>query len=822
MRLIKKTGITPYFLVLPLFTLLQFGFFNLGAQEIDKTYIIGELVINSKDEADPDQFYEKVVEEIIFDKINYLLEKRGFEQKQKSELLKLAANDQADYMAMTGNTELVRDDKTNITTGDRIEAFGGSRVGAELSSKNNIKKGKIPYTYAKIADDIVFKWFASTKKAKLFEGYEYNLIGISVKLDSRKRKVFTSVVLGNYKSFNEGPKYVSNLLVPYTKKTYGLKPKDPVFCKKVNRYENLIDLQKGLYVEDNAIYFETDNLRSLKKLIDKKKDGLAVDILQKEQFSCAGPNIVDHNLFNQGVLTKRIYSNKLFKNNLANTQENPKAFKAQLAVLPEGISDNYELNLVIIKNKSVCQTVPKSFLNKTSGTYTRNVKLLADTVTINSKFKYIPVADSMQLSLKIPFENNKYTYETTDIEPFLKLLSEPSFLIYNLKITAYSSIEGTDNENKILQQKRAESIIKALNDRQTEIINTQIITDYNWDDFKKDIQKTQHNIMASMSLEEAQAYIRDYKLIKELEPVLKNHRYAKIDMKVTFDISGENERPYVLKKFHNALSDGDRVTALSIQKYIMKKVLNYQYKPDVLFELQIPEKKKYAGMIMNKLWLQHYTKQITNNEFVSGVDNLYNINPENEYIAFNDLYLKIKAEPFGSPEDASNLQTRINRLYYTHLRKSTVDGLNIKLQFKIINYADSVVKDNKLREACIDRIKNIVDIKDETLQNSLKLAELFIENNDYQFALKILEPWIYHPNVNEELLFAYVSLCSRYNMRMHTQRFNYAMNRSRELNPRRYCELFNGDNFSFRIFENQEVKNSYCKYCNGEEKMVQE
>ncbi len=822
MHLLNNLHITLYLRILYLFTIFQFVSFNLVAQEIDKTYIIGKLVISSKDESDPDHFHENVIEEIIFDQINYLLEKRGFEKKQKNDLLKLTAKEQAEYMALAENDDIIRDDKTNKTTGDRIESFGGSRYGKELTSKNSIKKGKIPYTYAKIADDIVFRWFKSSKKVSLFEGYEHNLIGISVKLDERKRKVYTSVVLGNYKSFNEGPKYASNLQIPYTNKTNGLKPNDPIFCKRVNRHKGLINLQKGLYIEDNAIYFETDDLRSLKKLIGKKKDGLAVDILQKEQFNCTCPNIVDHNLFNQGVLTKRIYSKKLFKNNLANSDKNPKGFKAQLAILPEGISDNYELNLVIIKNKSVCQTVPQSFLIKTSGTYTRKVKLLADTVTINSKFAYKPIADSMQLSLKIPFENKKYTYETADIEPFLKLLNEPSFLIYNLQITAYSSIEGTNKENIILQQKRAESITKALNDRQANMIETKIITAYNWDDFKKDIQNTQHNIMASMSMEEAQAYIRDYKINKELEPVLKNHRYAKINMKVTFDISGENERPYVLKKFHNAISEDNRIMALSIQKYIMKKVLNYQYKPDVLSQLQIPNEKKYAGMAMNKLWVQYYTKQIPKNDFIASVDKLNKLNSSNKYIAFNDLFLKITTNPFATPNEVSNLQTRVDRLYYTHLRKETVDGLNIKLQFKIINYADSVVHNNKLKEECIDRIKNIVDIRDETLQNSLKLAELFIENEDYPFALKTLEPWVFHPNANEELLYAYVSLCSRYNMRMHTQRFNYAMNRSRELNPRRFCELFNGDKFSFKIFENQIIKDSYCKYCKTDDKMVLE
>lgn len=810
----KLVLITIFFIALISKHDLLFG------QQIEKNYIIGELVINSKDEINPDEFHNEIIEEIIFDEINTILSKKGFDKKQKNSFLKEVAESQAIYMSETGLANTERDTKDKRTIVDRLKFYGGSGIGAELVAKSNIRSGKIPYTYAKVADDIVFKWFASSKKSKLLQGLDYNQIGISARLDEQKRKVYISVVFGNFKSLNEGTKYLSNLKVPYSQKTYGLKPADRVFCKKVYRYNKLPELQDGLTVEGNTIYFETNNIKTIKKLVGKKKDGLAVDIIQKDQFACAYPNIINHSLINTGILTKRIYSKKLFKNNLADIETNPKAFKVQLGVIPEELNDEYELNLVIIKNKSVCSIVPESFVIQTTGTYTRNINLLADTVTVNSKFNYKPVADSMDLCFKIPFENKKYAYKAEDIEPFLKLLNEPAFLIYDLKITAYSSIEGSDKENGILQQKRAESIIKALKDRQNQIMDTEIITAYNWKDFQRDIKKTQHNILASMTMEEAQEYIRNYKLNKELEPILKNHRYAKIDMKVTYDISGENEQPFVIRKFNNAIIAEDRILALSIEKYIMKQVLNYKYKPQVFEQLQIPDKKQYAGMLMNKYWILYFTKQMSKKDFALKVEELNELNPRNEYIAFNNLFLKV-TQPKVNIADASIIQTKIDQLYYTPLRKKTVDGLNIKYQFKLINYADSV-GDIKLKAECIDRIKGIVDIREETLPNSLKLAELFIENADYPFAIKTLEPWIYHPNANENLFYTYVSLCSRYEMRMHTQKFNYAMKRAQELNPKRYCNLFDGNHFSLKVLENKEIKESYCKYCSEHEKVAQE
>ena len=574
-----------------------------------------------------------------------------------------------------------------------------------------------------------------------------------------------------------------------------------------------MDLHNGLTVEDNVIYFETENVRTIKKLIGNKKDGLAIDILQKEQFDCKNPNIIDHRMANQGILTKRIFSKKLFKNNIADLEEAPKSFKVELGYMPEGVSDNYELNLVIIKSKSVCKTIPKNFIIKPTGTYKREVKLLADTITTFSNFEYKPVTDSMVLSMRIPFENKKHTYKAEDIQEFIDLLNEPKFLIYDLQITAYSSIEGNDRANEILQQKRAESIVDALKNRQAEITNTNIIAKYNWCDFKKDIKTTKYKMLDTMNIEEAQEYIKKHKLNKELEPILKNHRYAQIDMKIFYDIIGKNEQPYVVREFNNAIVIGDIVTALSIEKYIMKQVLNEKYKPDVLSQLIIPYYEMYAGLIMNKLWLQNHTNQITRQELAINVDSVHNINSDNEYIAFNNLLLQIYDTPLESTYSASLLQTQIDRLYYTPLSKKTIDALNIKLQFKQLSYIDTIPKTEKLKKACIDRIKEIIDVNNESMQNSMKLAALFMENNDYPFAIKTLEPWVTHPNTTEDLLLSYVSLCSQYEMRMHTQKFNYAMMRIHDLNPNLFCNLLNGDSFTLKVFENQFIKDQFCKFC---------
>ena len=63
-------------------------------------------------------------------------------------------------------------------------------------------------------------------------------------------------------------------------------------------------------------------------------------------------------------------------------------------------------------------------------------------------------------------------------------------------------------------------------------------------------------------------------LYEELEPILSKHRYAEIYMNVTYDIAGNKEQPFVLAMFNGAVKQKQLEKALSIQKYIFKKVVS--------------------------------------------------------------------------------------------------------------------------------------------------------------------------------------------------------------------------------------------------------
>ncbi len=774
---------------------------------------------------DSEDYNADLLNELIKIEIN------KYRLKQKSDtltfetLLKSAADDQATFMAQTNNATYDQSGK-KATTGKRIAFYGGSNNGSELVVKMPIKKGNELYTYGKVVEDIMIKWLADKKGIVVLNDLKIMFFGIGSALDADHKKVYVSVVFGNYSSFNAGSTRRDELATPFTTKKYGLKKFDDKICKRCDKFRNIEDLQKGIYIKDNNIYFKYDEYKSLKKLLKDPSDGLVIDVVQRTQYPCEGDNIINNSLVNRGVMVKRYKASKFEKKNLiTDPKEKKKKVEVLIGPLPKDISDNYELNLLVVIGKKVCKTISPSFNEDAGVEYSNVIELLADTVVIGES-DYIPTAENSTLEFVIPFERNKSTYKPEDIEPLITKLKEPDFIIKDLSIQAYSSIEGNDESNKTLQKNRAESIVDALKSRQKDKVVSNITTGDNIEDFKRDVAGTEFSNMAAMTVQEAQDYIRKNNLIKKLEPILQKHRYGKLTMSITYDIAGKKEQAFVLSRFNKSVKENNLTRALSIQKFIFRKVLKKEYTGEAVTGQEIPNTPEFAGLLLNKLWLSGllmnklWLEKYINNEEISEeycekITNLHNMAPDNFYITYNWYYCRILHQELTGDKSIVDFQKEISGLYATGLKKKTVDLLNMEYQFKIIQYLDTLEEPSPLLLASLDTIRAISKLTEANWQNSLKLAYIFVNQKDYEFAAKLLEPYIISNNPFDELIFSYISICSHLPYKFGSPRFALAMNKAKELDKERYCKLFKKDKLTIQALENTIVKEVYCKTCNN-------
>ncbi len=765
---------------------------------------------------DIEDFDSKLMQQVLEDEINAVRLQQGLDSLKRNVVLQNAADDQAEYMSAKDIATTIQSGKKK-TTGKRIQYYGGSNKGDEIVIKTLPGKGKYLFTYKELAQDLMFRFLKSKKTSVYITKPEYVFCGIGVTLNGVGKKVYVSIVFGNYDSFNNGSERRDEMDLPYSTKKYGLKQYDEKICNKTNKFKNLSSLQESLYIEKDKIYFQYKHLKELQKLIKDSKDGLAIDIVQKIQFGCTGDNIMDNTLVNKGIMQKRIYANKLYKMNLITDEKERKTkIKVLLGTIPPELDGEYEINLMIINQKHICKTcTPISHLEG-AVEYNKELDLLADTIQTDTE-PYLPKPEKNVLTFKIPFEKNKFNYQQADIEPFIKKLKEPDFIIENLKITAYSSIEGDDANNKLLQEKRAQSIVSALNQRQKQNIKPEIVTGYNWDDFKRDLTGTEYENITNMSMVQAQQYIKENGLSKKLEPYLKNERYGLIELSVSYEIEGNKEQQYVVNRFNKAVINNDKELALSIQKYIFKKVLADEYDTLAVSGQEIPLNTGMAGLYMNKLWLQKYVRSdFLDENYCKKIDALSHLVPENYYIKFNSIYCKIHNKlSYADETEINRFQQAIDSLYETSLSKETIDLLNLAYQISVIQAVDTTDTPTPLVNEKLQKIKSIANI-DETnddWQNAMKLSYIFLQAKDFDFAARILEPFIYENSVYEELLYNYIYLCTYSDARIFSNRFVYAMRKAQEMNPKRFCEMFTKKKISFQVLRNSLVKEIYCQYC---------
>jgi hypothetical protein len=192
------------------------------------------------------------------------------------------------------------------------------------------------------------------------------------------------------------------------------------------------------------------------------------------------------------------------------------------------------------------------------------------------------------------------------------------------------------------------------------------------------------------------------------------------------------------------------------------------------------------------------------------IKRLEKLDPSNDIVRYNRIFSSIKLDStLGTKEQQAKMQQEIDALYKTKITKKLVDGLNIEWQFKIIESLDTMENAEAQVEGCITKIKSFYNFKEATWQNALKLAYVFTRGKDYKYSSTILEPFLKVENVNEGLLFSYISIASHLPEKFYSRTFSDALHKAKLRNPDRYCKLFGEPYMSFQVLDNPNAKKDY-------------
>ncbi len=759
-----------------------------------------------------------ITAQLVLDGLNKIRTENYRDSLQFNEMLTKASIIQLDDMVEKGKAILENSKEKYKTTAKRVIAMGGTKNAEELVLSLSALKDKQQLLPQELADAFILKWQSGKKEQIIIKNGNYIYASPSVKIDASGKKAFISVVFGSFNTFNAGVKKRKELKVRFTKKNKKIKAPDDKTCKNCEKFKDYEGLINGLYLEKGKIFLKYDNLKLFSKLISKPKDGLAVDIIQRAQYEKSDYNIMNNNLLSKGVLTKTVTKGKIFsKNRIKPEKKGGKAasMDVQLGILPKGLATDttYELNLLIIQDGKLCKTIIKSYVEQGNQNSITVLKmLLMPDSSAYFKPPFEPKSGKAKLNFSIQFEKNKFNYKEDDILPFLNALQEPDFIIQGLYITAYSSIEGNAADNVKLQKKRSGNIIKALAKLQKAGMVTSIKTNDSWFLFQMSMEGGKYDYLAKMTKEQAIKEINSKPgLSDELEPFFAKQRFAEIVMDVTYDISGSKEEKFSVRKFNQAAKKGDINQSYKIQYYIADQIRTKKYTPETYTKMEIPNQKKYSGLLNNQVVLHCMSnKNRLEEEDQKQMTMLSALDPSNNYIAFNSLLCSVKLDSsVGNTKEIVATQKRIDALYKTDVPKKYLDALNIEWQFKIIDAMDTVSGAEQVIQACTEKVKSFYNLKEASWQNNLKLSYIFARFKDYKFASNLLADFIKKSNPNEQVLFAYISYCAQMPELINSRLFVTALEKAKKANKIRYCQLFGKGKLTFQVFDNPFVKENY-------------
>lgn len=602
--------------------------------------------------------------------------------------------------------------------------------------------------------------------------------------------------------------------------TKGLKRPGIFSKRKCEKYEAVYnslpaDVRYGVKVEDNVIYFYFPSKIHFKKIFKNNKDGVAIDIIHKNQYDCNSESNIKTTWASKGFLMPVLYK-KDFEKRTSETETGALYIKYG-ELPPQFVDEDIELNLLIAQKKYVCEYL--TFTNIEFHNWDiLEMGLYADSLSAeDQEEKYKEIEKKMHFT--IPFEKNKTTFADSDIKPLYDSLKLKDYNIKSLKIRAYSSIEGSAEINEELQRKRSESIIKALQTYQIPQIKTEIITGENWVEFLNDVKNTKYDYLADLSKEEIKHKLSTNKKMTEyLESIFKYHRKGIVVFHLERKLSDEEEDPQTLIKFfEHSLAKEDLKEAIYIQQIIFSRIRNNKLPSEFLEKLDVPEASSYGPLLNNLLAFNAEQKPTSIAESIADFERLLSIMPDNLKIKYNITALKIKSWTEGELlTNRNELKALIAELENSGLEKHLLDRLWINYYIILCQY-QYLEKDFEGKDASIKKVYEKYRKLNLNDQERVSIGKFLSYYSRFDLAEALLENKIHLLDVHEDLLFYYLNLTIGDEEKTKESNYRTLMLNALDKNKQRFCDIFlpiSKGGVTFQLLEDEYLKSTFCENCN--------
>ncbi|MBW3544910.1 MAG: hypothetical protein KY428_04790 [Bacteroidetes bacterium] len=585
--------------------------------------------------------------------------------------------------------------------------------------------------------------------------------------------------------------------------------KDPLLVLKTLPPE----ARYSTHIQDGIIYILFSDPAVFQQLIRGDKDGFAIDLVHKDQFSCGTAQASPSSKF-RGQLQEPLYKAALSRRT---TQDEGGNLWVHMGSLPPNMAEeDVEPNLVLIHKRYVCHYLSIYDLDMQDWGLLET-GLYRDTLSYSGHRQTSTKALTKTLHFTIPFEKNRADYRQQDIQALYDSLKLTDYNITGLRILAYTSVEGSLERNLRLQQRRAENLVKALEDFQGLPVKASIRTSENWVEFLEDLNHTPHRDLATLSKQEIKEKLKDPKLSASLEPYLKRHRKGLVSLKLQKKVSYFQESPQNIKRYYDqSIQEENIAKALQLQEVIFERIKHESLPSTFLDQLEVPRQTLFGPLLIEQAAFAYTYLQQDELSTLHTIEELQRLLPDNEKVAYNIAVLKLKVWSH-TPSIAESLE--LKRSIIALRKKNIPDALVNRL---LINYYIIETQRQLFARNYREKDKNLQLIynayKGLVLDDAdvVRLASFFAFYSRFDWSRTVLQTRVKKLDVSEDVIFYYLNLTAADPRYTKNKDFRQILNNAYNSNPLRYCNMFGTRGFggiSFQLLQDAYLKQTYCDNC---------
>lgn len=599
---------------------------------------------------------------------------------------------------------------------------------------------------------------------------------------------------------------------------YGIKNPLKEYEKRCAKCKTILqtmpqDVKFGTFAQEGFIYFIITDPAWYDQLFSKSGDGIAIDIIDRNWYVCGKKNKLVDSWAYHGYLLKPMYL-KDMNANLFQIENG--SLLVKYAPVPPGLNENdLEYNLLILKDKYLCHY--SNFYDLRGEKWKLlEMGLFMDSLTeTNERTKTAML--SKEWRFEIPFEKNKSEYAQTDLKPIYDSLQRNDFYIKSISIKAYSSVEGPLDNNIRLQEKRAQSIVKALQSFQIDTIRATINASENWVEFLEDIADTKYGSLKSLSKNEIKTKLENKQLSAELEPYLRKHRKAILHISLEKQVKYlEEDTAKLHKLFDELLTKNNIKEAIKVEQVIFDKIREHKIPGNFIKDLEIPQKAEF-GMLLNNKAVFHYRQ--ADNDLTTTIalfKRLLELMPGNTRLRYNLCALQLQSWIAGDTSvNAAKIKNEILSLEKAGIPTPLIKRLMINYHIILSEYQQRE-RNYAEKDKTVRYIYNNYAALNLSDKDALSLSQYFVAYHKYDWAEKLLAKYAIKIDVEEDLLFYYINLTIAQPKMTAAKSYRAIMLNAINLNKERFCNIFRPfgkGGISFQLLDNEYLKKTWCENC---------